>query len=187
VNIKYVLATTAVLAGWALPGEPVHSQAITIGVAAPFTGPAAAYGEQVWAGISAYVHTVNAAGGLNGRQIDLVKGDDACEPKQAVQVANRFVDQDKVNAVIGHHCSATSLPASNVYHDAGILMMTYASTASVLTERGLENVFRACGRDDQQAVIAADFTTRTPTARGWWTRCAPRSWRVASSRCSTKA
>jgi len=158
-HTKHIAALAIVgvgLVGVSVSSQP-NRQPIKIGVAAPFTGPAAAYGEQVWAGISAYIDTVNAAGGLNGRQIALIKGDDACEPKQAVQVANRFVDQEKVDAVIGHHCSATSLPASNIYHDADILMMTYASTASVLTERGLANVFRACGRDDQQAVIAADF------------------------------
>jgi len=130
---------------------------IKIGVAGPYTGAMATYGEQVYAGIATFVDTVNAAGGLNGRQITLVKGDDACEPKQAVSVANRFVDQDKVDAVIGHFCSSTTLPASNLYNDAGVLMMTYASTAPQVTDRGLDNVFRACGRDDQQAVVAAGF------------------------------
>jgi len=141
----------------ALAAMTTHAQPIKIGVAGPYTGPMATYGEQIYAGVATYVDTVNAAGGLNGRQISLIKGDDACEPKQAVSVANRFVDQDRVDAVIGHFCSATTLPASNIYNDAGLLMMTYASTAPQVTDRGLENVFRACGRDDQQAVVAAGF------------------------------
>jgi len=145
----------SVTLGVSVHGQP--NQAIKIGVAGPFTGAVATYGEQVWAGVSTYIDSVNAVGGIDGRPILLVKGDDACEPKQAVAVANRFVDQDKVAAVIGHFCSATSLPASNIYHDADMLMVTYASTTPTLTERGLENIFRVCGRDDQQAVLAANF------------------------------
>jgi len=154
---KLTAALMLALSAAAAPSAQAQNAAIKIGVAGPYTGAMATYGEQVYAGISTYVDTVNAAGGLNGRQITLIKGDDACEPKQAVSVANRFVDQDKVDAVIGHFCSSTTLPASNIYHDAGVLMMTYASTAPQVTDRGLENVFRACGRDDQQAVVAAGF------------------------------
>jgi len=153
-RIPHKLTATLTLAFATLTAQ---AQPIKIGLAGPYTGPMATYGEQIYAGVATYVDTVNAAGGLNGRQITLIKGDDACEPKQAVSVANRFVDQDKVDAVIGHFCSSTTLPASNIYNDAGLLMMTYASTAPQVTERGLDNVFRACGRDDQQAVVAAGF------------------------------
>jgi len=160
-KLTSLLACALAAATFAAPATAQSSAPIKIGVAGPFTGPMATYGEQVYAGIATYVDTVNAAGGLNGRRITLVKGDDACEPKQAVAVANRFVDQDKVDAVIGHFCSATTLPASNIYDDAGLLMMTYASTAPQVTDRGLDNVFRACGRDDQQAVVAAGFIVDT--------------------------
>jgi len=158
-SIHKICGASMVLACLTL-GATTHAQSgqpIKIGVAGPFTGAVATYGEQVWAGVTAYIDSVNAAGGIAGRPIQIVKGDDACEPKQAVAVANRFVDQEKVAAVIGHFCSATSLPASNIYHDADLLMITYASTTPTLTERGLANIFRVCGRDDQQAVLAADF------------------------------
>ncbi len=55
-------------------------------------------------------------------------GDDACEPKQAVAVANRLVDEAKVSAVVGHFCSSSTMPASEVYDEAGILTITPGST-----------------------------------------------------------
>lgn len=97
---------------------------IVIGVAGPFTGPNATYGDQYWHGATQAADDINAAGGINGEKIKLVQGDDACEPKQAVAVANRLVDQDKVNAVVGHFCSSSTMPASEVYSDAGIIAIT---------------------------------------------------------------
>lgn len=130
---------------------------IKIGVAGPFSGPNATYGAQYWKGASQAAADINAAGGIKGENIVLVQGDDACEPKQAVAVANRLVDQDKVTAVVGHFCSSSTMPASEVYDDAGILAITPGSTNPQITERGMKTLFRMCGRDDQQGAIAADF------------------------------
>lgn len=65
-------------------------------------------------------------------------------------MANRLVDQDKVNAVVGHFCSSSTMPASEVYSDAGIIAITPGSTNPLITERGMSDMFRMCGRDDQQ-------------------------------------
>lgn len=130
---------------------------IVIGVAGPFTGPNATYGDQYWHGATQAAEDINAAGGINGEKIKLVQGDDACEPKQAVSVANRLVDQDKVKAVVGHFCSSSTMPASEVYNDAGILAITPGSTNPLITERGMGDMFRMCGRDDQQGQVASDF------------------------------
>jgi branched-chain amino acid transport system substrate-binding protein len=62
--------------------------------------------------------------------------------------------------VVGHHCSAASIAASDVYADAGILQISPGSTTPRFTERGLRNVFRVCGRDDQQAAVAAQHVAR---------------------------
>ncbi|WP_313610685.1 ABC transporter substrate-binding protein, partial [Atlantibacter hermannii] len=70
---------------------------IKIGVAGPFTGPNATYGAQYWKGATQAAEDINAAGGIKGEKIVLVQGDDACEPKQAVAVANRMVDEAKVS------------------------------------------------------------------------------------------
>lgn len=154
------------LAGAAFASVLVVSSAyaadtIKIGVAGPMTGANATFGEQVWTGVSAYIKNVNEAGGIDGKKVELVKGDDACEPKQAVAVANRFVDQDKVQALVGHFCSSSTIPASEIYNDAGILMVTPSSTNPIVTDRDLETVFRTCGRDDQQAVVAGSFILDT--------------------------
>ncbi len=132
---------------------------IKIGVAGPFTGPNATYGDQYWHGATQAAEDINAAGGINGEKIKLVQGDDACEPKQAVAVANRLVDQDKVIAVVGHFCSSSTIPASEVYDEAGIIAITPGSTNPQVTERGmtLRGMFRMCGRDDQQGVVAGDY------------------------------
>ncbi|WP_339071220.1 branched-chain amino acid ABC transporter substrate-binding protein [Pseudomonas idahonensis] len=132
-------------------------QEIRIGVAGPFTGSYSRLGAQVWNGTNAAAKQINAAGGINGKLIVLVKGDDACEPKQAVAVANRMIDTDHVQAVIGHVCSSSTLPASEIYSDANILMMTPASTANTITERGLDTVTRMVGRDSQQGEVAANY------------------------------
>ena len=87
----------------------VHAD-VLIGVAGPHTGPSAAIGEQYWRGATQAAADINAAGGINGEPIKLVKGDDACDPKQAVAVANRLVDQEQVAGVIGHFCSSSSPP-----------------------------------------------------------------------------
>src|SRR5690606_4386517 len=134
---------------------------VVIGVAGPHTGANASFGEQYWRGATQAAEDLNAAGGINGEKIRLVKADDACEPKQAVSVANRLVDQDKAIGVVGHFCSSSSIPASEVYDEAGILMVTPGSTNPQFTERGMPGVFRMCGRDDQQGVVAGDYIVDT--------------------------
>ncbi|PJI46423.1 MAG: branched chain amino acid ABC transporter substrate-binding protein [Pseudomonas sp.] len=130
---------------------------VVIGVAGPHTGANASFGEQYWRGASQAAEDINAAGGINGEKIKLVKADDACEPKQAVAVANRLVDQDKAVAVVGHFCSSSTIPASEVYDEAGVIAITPGSTNPQVTERGLSGMFRMCGRDDQQGVVAGDY------------------------------
>lgn len=101
-------------------GLSTHALAdVVIGVAGPHTGANASFGEQYWRGASQAAEDINAAGGINGEKIKLVKADDACEPKQAVAVANRLVDQDKAIAVVGHFCSSSTIPASEVYDEPG--------------------------------------------------------------------
>ncbi|AYZ33705.1 branched-chain amino acid ABC transporter substrate-binding protein [Serratia sp. FDAARGOS_506] len=147
-------------------GTAFSAQAdIVIGVAGPFSGPNATYGDQYWRGASQATADINAAGGIKGEKIKLVQGDDACEPKQAVAVANRLVDQDKVSAVVGHFCSSSTMPASEVYDEAGIIAITPGSTNPQITERGMKTMFRMCGRDDQQGVIATNYMLDTLKAK----------------------
>ncbi|AYC31239.1 branched-chain amino acid ABC transporter substrate-binding protein [Pseudomonas cavernae] len=138
---------------------------VVIGVAGPHTGANASFGEQYWRGATQAAEDLNAAGGINGEKIKLVKADDACEPKQAVAVANRLVDQDKAIGVVGHFCSSSTIPASEVYEEAGIVAITPGSTNPLVTERGLSGMFRMCGRDDQQGIVAGDYIVDTLKAK----------------------
>lgn len=138
-------------------GVSAFAQAdVKIGVAGPMTGANAAFGEQYMKGAQAAADAINAAGGVNGEKIVLVKGDDACEPKQAVTVAKDLTNQ-KVAGVVGHFCSSSTIPASEIYDEAGIIAITPGSTNPQVTERGLSAMFRMCGRDDQQGIVAGDY------------------------------
>ncbi|WP_420792959.1 branched-chain amino acid ABC transporter substrate-binding protein [Oleispirillum naphthae] len=127
---------------------------ILIGVAGPRTGGYANFGEQVFQGAAQAVKDINAKGGVLGQKLKLEVGDDACDPKQAVSVANQFANHG-VAFVAGHFCSGSSIPASAVYQDEGIVMMSFSSTNPKLTEQGFANIYRVCGRDDQQGPVAA--------------------------------
>jgi len=131
---------------------------IRIAVVAPMTGQSAVFGEQMRRGAEAAVQDINKAGGVLGQQLILEVGDDACDPKQAVAVANQMVYKGVV-FVAGHFCSGASIPASEVYAEEGILQISPGSTNPKLTDRGLDNVFRTCGRDDQQGIVAGNYIT----------------------------
>lgn len=129
---------------------------ILIATAGPMTGQYASFGEQMRKGAEMAVADINAAGGVLGQKLVLTIGDDACDAKQAMSVANKFVS-DGVAFVAGHFCSSTSIPASDVYNEEGIIQISPASTNPKLTEVGYDNVFRTCGRDDAQGLVAGNF------------------------------
>jgi len=129
---------------------------IKIGIAGPMTGDQAKMGSDFKNGVSIAVEEWNNRGGVLGKKIEIVISDDQHDPKQAVSVANKMVN-DGVVGVIGHFNSSCSIPASDVYNRAGIPMISPGSTNPQLTEKGYKGVFRVCGRDDQQGKIAADF------------------------------
>ncbi|MBD8553238.1 branched-chain amino acid ABC transporter substrate-binding protein [Rhizobium sp. CFBP 8762] len=135
---------------------PVAFADITIGIVAPLTGPVAAFGEQVKNGAETAVAEINKAGGILGQQVVVKIGDDAGEPKQAVSVANQFVGED-IKYVVGPVISSTSMPVSDIFAESGVIMVTPTATTPELTNRGLWNVLRTCGRDDQQADVAAAY------------------------------
>ncbi len=129
---------------------------IKIATAGPMTGQYASFGEQMRRGAELAVADINAKGGVLGEQLVLSIGDDACDPKQAVAVANKFASEGVV-FVAGHFCSGSSIPASQVYTEEGVIQISPASTNPKLTEEGGANVFRVCGRDDQQGIVAGDY------------------------------
>jgi branched-chain amino acid transport system substrate-binding protein len=146
---------TAILAGALAFVGVAKAQNIPIAVVGPLTGSNAALGEQMKRGAEMAVADINAKGGVLGKKLDLNIADDACDPKQAVAAANEVV------FVAGHYCSSSSIPASAVYNEAGVLQMTPASTNPALTDdaakKGWINVFRSCGRDDAQGAVAGKY------------------------------
>jgi branched-chain amino acid transport system substrate-binding protein len=152
-----LLAGLALGMGLAMAG-PADAQ-IRLGVAGPITGPNASFGAQLRQGVEQAVEDINAAGGILGQRIVLSVGDDVSDPRQGVSVANKFVG-DGIKFVVGHFNSGVSIPASEVYAENGIVAITPASTNPRLTERGLWNVFRTCGRDDQQGAVAGAYLAR---------------------------
>jgi branched-chain amino acid transport system substrate-binding protein len=130
--------------------------AIKIGLEAPLTGDYAYEGEGFEKAVSLLVEQTNEAGGLLGRQVELIVEDDAGDPTQAALVAQRLVDADVV-AVIGAYNSTATEPASEIYNEAGLFHITPSSTATRLTEKGFERFFRVCFLDDRQGLFAAKF------------------------------
>src|SRR5271168_3510862 len=129
---------------------------MTIGVAGPITGANASFGAQLTQGVNQAAEDFNKAGGILGQKIVIEQGDDVSDPKQGVSVANKFVG-DGVHFVVGHFNSGVTIPASEVYADNGVLMITPSATNPKVTERKLWDVFRTCGRDDQQGRLWADL------------------------------
>jgi len=150
----------SILAGVSLAAMLAFSSAamadITIGLVAPLTGQVAAYGDQVKNGAEAAVAAINEKGGVLGEKLVLKLADDAGDPGQGVSAANLLVG-DGVKFVVGPVTSGVALPASDVFAENGILMVTPTATSPGLTSRGYTNVLRTCGRDDQQAEVAAAY------------------------------
>jgi len=132
---------------------------IIIAVAGPMTGQYASFGEQMKAGAIQAVEDLNAAGGVMGQQLVLEIGDDACDPKQAVAVANQMSGKGVV-FMAGHFCSGSSIPASAVYAEEGIVQISPASTNPKFTDERPNadgGTYRVCGRDDQQGIVAGNY------------------------------
>jgi len=138
---------------------PAQKGTIKIGLEAPLTGDYAYEGKGFEKAVKLLVEQTNAAGGINGQQVELIVDDDKGDPKEASLVADRMVSK-KVIAVIGAYNSSATEPASKIYNDAGILHITPSSTATRLTTKGYQQFFRVCFLDDRQGLFAAEFITK---------------------------
>jgi len=138
---------------------PVRAE-VVIAVVGPISGQLAPLGEQVRRGAEMAVKDLNLQGGVLNKKVSLIVSDDACDPARAVKVARNLANK-KVNFVAGHLCSSSSISASAVYAENGILMISPVSTSPALTDaafnKGWKNVFRVSGRDDAQGIVAGKF------------------------------
>ena len=137
--------------------SPAAAKTLKIGSMSPLTGPYAADGNDIKNGVLTAIQVIEEAGGIPGYdKIELYPQDTACDPKQAVAAANKLINEEVVG-VVGAYCSSSTIPASETLAEEDIPMITPASTNEKVTERGLPYMFRMCGRDDDQAKIAAKF------------------------------
>lgn len=130
---------------------------IKIGVAGAHTGDLANYGLPTIKAAQLVAKDVNAAGGINGLQVEIVPQDDQCKPDQATSAATKLVS-DKVVAVIGHICSGATKAALPIYKSANIPLMSPSATATPLTQSGdYPNFFRTISYDAVQGKVGAEF------------------------------
>lgn len=155
-QMRLSFSKLALCAGLALAMNASAEDTVKIALAGPTTGPLTQYGDMQNIGGLMAIEQINAKGGINGKQIEGIIMDDACEPKQAVAVANQIINDD-IDFVLGHLCSSSTLPAAELYDEEGILMITAASTSPEISEKGFKYIFRTIGLDSQQAPVAADF------------------------------
>ena len=134
----------------------VMAKDIKVAVVGAMSGPVAQWGDMEFNGARQAIKDINAQGGIKGDKLVGVEFDDACDPKQAVAVANKVVN-DGIKYVIGHLCSSSTQPASDIYEDEGILMITPAATAPELTARGYKMILRTTGLDSDQGPTAAKY------------------------------
>lgn len=152
-----LMAVLGVAAIAASCGGGEEDKSTPVAVVGPITGQYASFGAQMKNGGELAVEDINAAGGVLGKNLDLEFGDDACDPKQAVAVANQMTGNN-VALVAGHYCSGSSIPASKVYAEANIVQISPASTNPAFTDnRAGPNIYRVCGRDDQQGGVAGKY------------------------------
>lgn len=136
------------------------AQDIKVAIVGAMSGPVAQYGDMEFTGAKQAIADINAKGGIKGDKLVGVEYDDACDPKQAVAVANKVIN-DGIRYVIGHLCSSSTQPASDIYEDEGIIMITPAATNADLTTRGYKMIMRTTGLDSDQGPTAAKYILGT--------------------------
>lgn len=136
------------------------AEEIKVAVVGAMSGPVAQYGDMEFTGARQAIADINAKGGIKGDKLVAVEYDDACDPKQAVAVANKVIN-DGIRYVIGHLCSSSTQPASDIYEDEGVIMITPAATNADLTTRGYQMIMRTTGLDSDQGPTAAKYIMAT--------------------------
>jgi ABC-type branched-subunit amino acid transport system substrate-binding protein len=128
-----------------------------VGITGPFTGPYADPGSAIRNAGEQAIDDINAAGGINGRKLQAVAADDACDAQQGVQAAEKLLTQGVIG-LVGGYCSGASIPESDTLHRSGDLpFITAASSNPKFTDQGYDNVFRMVSRDDAEAPADVSF------------------------------
>lgn len=137
-----LLSAICLVLGSCAPAEEASGDTIKIATVGPITGDAAVWGTQQQQGVELAIDDINANGGLLGKQVELVPLDDKGDPKEAVSVAQRIVDDPSISAVIGHLLSGSTIAAGPIYTKGKVPLMAVAATNPKVVEEGGEYVFR---------------------------------------------
>src|SRR3990172_1466550 len=140
---------------------------VRIGASAPLTGPQAHIGKDNESGTRMAIEDANGKGiVIGGRKVrfDLISEDDQADPKTATIVAQKLVD-NRVSGVIGHLNSGTSIPASRIYNDNGIVQISPSATAVEFTAKGYKTTFRVMANDAQQGRVLGEYATKKLAAK----------------------
>ena len=129
---------------------------VKIGVASALTGPESALGNDIYFAVKMAIEEANVKGGLP-KKLELIAYDDKSDPKDAVTVAYKLASDPDVIGVVGHLVSGCAIPASKIYKENDLVMITPSATNPQLTRQGFNNVFRTCATDDVQGEAAAEF------------------------------
>ena len=152
-----VLTRAALAAVLSLSASQAFAQ-VKIGALYPFSGALALLGDESFRGLEIAIEERNAAGGLKGQKLEIVKGD-AVEPNQAVGEARRLTSVDKVPVIFGTYSSSLSIAATQVAELAGVPYFELGAISDPITERGFKNVYRT-------NPTARDFASRMVDAIG---------------------
>ncbi|BEN01705.1 branched chain amino acid ABC transporter substrate-binding protein [Serratia marcescens] len=159
------LALAAVTMILSLPA--LADDTVLIGLAGPLTGPSARIGKDLENGARLAIADANAQKPtLNGKPVTfkLLSEDDQSDPRTAVAVAQRLVDEG-VAGVVGHWNTGTSIPAARIYHDAGIAQVAPVATGHGYTQQGFDTSFRVMGHDDDGGNYAGQYAVKTLKAK----------------------
>jgi branched-chain amino acid transport system substrate-binding protein len=155
--MKKILSLLLVLG--LLTGVAWAAETIKIPVASPFTGQLASFGEGVKNGAMLKGEEINAAGGINGKKVEIVLEDELCDPKEAATVATKLANDPDVAIVVGHLCSSATLAALPVYRDAKLPAISPAST-NISIGKMSPYYFRNVYRDDFQGAFLAKYVSK---------------------------
>ena len=163
-------ALAALLAlGGAVPAPEAGQQAtkgtIKIATQSPLSGELAALGEGIKLGTQLAIEKLKGNVERLGFKVELVPFDDQAKPEVGVANARNAIADKEILVVIGHFNSGVAIPSSEVYKEVSLAMISPANTNPVVTDRGLPNVSRVCGRDDVQGAVAAEFAAKELKAK----------------------
>lgn len=154
---KMLVAATAFCMAMSAPVICSAADTIKFGVAGPHSGDLASYGLPTVNAAKIVIDKVNANGGINGKQVELLIEDDVCKPEISTNTATKLVS-DGVDVVLGHICSGATKAAMPIYKDAGVLVMSPSATSDVLTLSGdYPNFFRTIAPNAAQSPAMVDF------------------------------